>query len=111
MSFRGMLNQRCTIQQPHATPDGRGGQDVAALVIEVNVPCSLNPIDSLEGVRYQRMGQQVSHILWMVPMPLLNLDARFQFVLEDGVTYGVVGGPLDIGGRYRIWELQLQRMT
>ncbi len=112
MSFRGMLNQHCDLRLTHAEPDGMGGQLVRDEIAIANVRCSINPISSREAEYYQRLGQQVTHVMWLEPRDAdLGIDARWRVVLEDGVTYGIVDGPLDIGGRHRIWQFILQRTT
>ena len=116
MSFLTMCNRTCRIQAPRRVPDGMGGWDTTYATVLTDVPCSLNPINAVQAVEYQRLGVTVTHVVWMPPQNA-EFDETYRIFMEDGELYpsspasvAPVMGIKDVGGRGRIWELNVVRV-
>lgn len=109
MSFRGMLNRTLRVERPVDSPDGLGGVHQDWAVVCHGVRCSINPVESMEGMVYQRLGVDVTHVVWLEPLGYEGFDEQHRIVLDDGATYNFIG-MVDVGGRRRIWELRVKRV-
>lgn len=116
MSFLTMLNRTCHFQVPRRVPDVLGGYTETYATVRTNVPCSLNPIKAEQAIYYARLGVAVTHIVWMQPQGM-DIDETYRIILDDGDVFvpspdaeGNVVGLKDIGGRMRIWELNVTRL-
>jgi head-tail adaptor len=116
MSFDSMLNHMCTIQAPDRTPDGYGGFIEKWLDVYTGVPCSVDEISAIEHTVHQRIGVDTDHYLYMRPQP--QVEETWRFVMEDGREFergvnveGDCVGIRDVGGRGRIWIVEVRRTT
>lgn len=107
MSFLSMLNRTCEIRAPKYDPDGMGGQIETLAVVATGVPCSIDAIGAQEGIYYQRLGVNVTHLIYMQPQKP-EIDELHQLILDDGHEYNVLGIK-DVGGRQRIWIVEVER--
>lgn len=106
MSYIGLLNSTCDVENPTLTTDGMGGHTTAWAVLHNDLACRMFDVSAKEQAIYGREGVVVTHRFYIEYQNDITEDCR---ILHNAIYYNIQG-VRDMAAEQRCMVLETERV-